>query len=153
MDYECLKILSLNVRGMKDAKKRREIFRWLKRYHGAESSVIFLQETHSEMETEKYWDKDWGSKIYFSHGTNYARGVAIMMPMKFNFEIGNFWADKDGRIVTICLKYNDEYLTLVFYCLSHPNIKYTGFLIVYIHMQRTLSTVFHNKRQMMNFLR
>ena len=113
MDYECLKILSLNVRGMKDAKKRREIFRWLKRYHGAESSVIFLQETHSEMETEKYWDKDWGSKIYFSHGTNYARGVAIMMPMKFNFEIGNFWADKDGRIVTICLKYNDEYLTLV----------------------------------------
>ena len=86
-DFETLDILSLNVRGIADCKKRREIFRWLKRYHKGGESIIFLQETHSTSNTENIWQQEWGSKIFFAHGTNRARGVAILMPMKYNFDI------------------------------------------------------------------
>ena len=74
---ERLQLLSLNVRGIGDNTKRREVFRWLKRYHKGGDSIIMLQETHSTPNSELVWEREWGSKIYFSHGANNARGVAI----------------------------------------------------------------------------
>ena len=92
-------MLSLNVRGLGDDKKRREIFRWLKRFHRGRDSITLLQETHSTCEKETLWEQDWGSKIYFSHGTSNARGVAILMPMKYNFDVCETWKDGEGRIL------------------------------------------------------
>ena len=113
VDKEKLNILSLNVRGLKDGKKRREIFRWLKNFHRGGSSVVFLQETHSEPATEKVWDRDWGSKIYFSHGSARSCGVAILLPMKYNFTITNVWSDKEGRIVSITADMGNESISFV----------------------------------------
>ena len=67
---------SLNTRGLKDNKKRREVFRWLKKFH---DGIIFLQETHSSEKQEHLWKNEWGSDIIFSHGTSAARGVAILL--------------------------------------------------------------------------
>ena len=108
-----LKLLSLNVRGLKDNKKRREIFRWLKRFHSGKDSVIFLQETHSEYSTEGIWDKEWGSSIYFSHGTSNSRGVAILLPMKYNFTVEHIWSDAEGRVIIIKIIIGSEILKLV----------------------------------------
>ena len=113
MAEETIDIISLNVRGLNEGKKRREIFRWLKRYHKGREGVVFLQETHSQKNVEVSWEKDWGSKIFFAHGTNNARGVAILMPEKFNFDIKNKITDEQGRFISITLKIADERYTLV----------------------------------------
>jgi exonuclease III len=113
MVKEQINVLSLNVRGLGDGKKRREIFRWLKRYHKASESITFLQETHTVAENEKTWERDWGSKVFFSHGASNARGVAILMPTKFNFVTELLWRDEGGRILAVCIKSDDFLLNLV----------------------------------------
>ena len=72
-----VKLLSLNIRGLQDSKKRREIFTWLKHNHKGSKSFILLQETHSKKEDELMWKNEWGAQILFSHGTSQSRGVAV----------------------------------------------------------------------------
>ena len=45
------------------------------------SDIIFLQETHSKIETENQWEREWGGKMLFSHGSRNARGVAVSSEM------------------------------------------------------------------------
>ena len=60
MANTCLKINSLNVRGIRNEKKRKTLFRWLKsNYKG----FALLQETHSTVECETEWIKDWGNEV------------------------------------------------------------------------------------------
>ena len=79
-------IFSLNTRGLRDVKKRREIFRWLKRYYKADQGFVMLQETHSIEKDEEIWKKEWGAEIVFSHGSNDSKGVAILFPKNFKSE-------------------------------------------------------------------
>ena len=109
---ESVQLLSLNVRGIGDGKKRREIFRWLKRYHGGEKSIVMLQETHSSDQYELIWEKEWGSKIFYSHGSSTARGVAILMPLHHNFDVTELWKDTQGRILALTLKSDDIHLNI-----------------------------------------
>ena len=46
--------LSLNVRGLRDYRKRRTVFNWLKK-HTHRNAVILLQETHSIEGDERIW--------------------------------------------------------------------------------------------------
>ena len=110
---EQLQVLSLNVRGLGDSKKRREIFRWLKRFHNGGNSITLLQETHSQEGQESIWLNDWGSKIYFSHGTSNARGVAILMPMQYDFEVKELWKDTEGRTMAISLIYDLQTVDII----------------------------------------
>ena len=65
-----LKILSLNVRGLRNAGKRKAVFSYLK---NQKASICCLQETFSKKDDEKIWTLEWGGKILFSHGTIYQR--------------------------------------------------------------------------------
>ena len=66
----CIRLNSFNTRGLCNDKKRRCIFNWLKKSH---VGIIFLQETHSTIDCEDKWAKEYGSKIIFSHGTSKSR--------------------------------------------------------------------------------
>ena len=46
------KLLSLNVRGLSNFKKRRAVFTWCRKQ---KASIIFLQETHSTIDKERQW--------------------------------------------------------------------------------------------------
>ena len=74
-----LSFITLNVRGLNGSRKRRAIFRQL---HNKKSSVIFLQETYSSVSEENNWSTEWGSKIYFCHGSKHSKGVAILFNPK-----------------------------------------------------------------------
>jgi len=78
-------ILSLNVRGLRDSKKRREIFRWLKRFQNGMDSVIFLQETHIVEKEKLIWENEWESDVYLSGYKQNSQGVAILLPKKQRF--------------------------------------------------------------------
>ena len=90
---EKLSFNSLNCRGLADGRKRRAIFQWIKTYH---PGIILLQETHSTVSCENLWKHEWGGSIYFNHGTNSARGVAILIPKQMNLTIEQTFNDNDG---------------------------------------------------------
>ena len=112
-NQDTLQILSFNVRGLRDSKKRREIFRWLKRYHEGAKSICLLQETHSSVSCEHTWQHEWGSKIYFCHGSHNSKGVAILMPLKYNFDITELFKDIEGRILALTITQDDTTFNIV----------------------------------------
>ncbi len=93
-----LNFLSLNVRGLRESKKRREIFRWLKRYYNAKKCFTLIQECHTVKKDEELWKKEWGANIIFSHATTNSKGVAILCPLNVNTSIIEQWSDDEGQI-------------------------------------------------------
>ena len=65
MATETLKLVSLNVSGITNFRKRRIIFTWCRK---RKADVMFLQETHSKKDTEMYWKNEWGTETVMSHG-------------------------------------------------------------------------------------
>lgn len=78
-----LQIASLNVRGIGDKQKRREMFNWLK---AKNISIYFLQEVHCIENTTSIWKAEWGYKTLFSCCSSAKGGVAILFNNNFAFE-------------------------------------------------------------------
>ena len=47
-------IISFNVKGLRDYKKRRKIFNYAEK-HTTRNGIVFFQETHSSREIENAW--------------------------------------------------------------------------------------------------
>ena len=100
-----LKLLSLNVRGLRNVNKRRAIFSYLK----AQKATIFcLQETYSSIEDEKVWAAEWGGKIFFSHGSSHSRGVCILLNPHSTFHLRRVEADSEGRFLIVKVIIDEE---------------------------------------------
>jgi len=69
------KILSLNVRGMRNYEKRKAIFLWISKQN---ADAIFLQETYSTKEVEYFWTLQWKGEIFFAHGSEHSKVVMIL---------------------------------------------------------------------------
>ena len=78
-----IKIISVNVRGLRDTLKRRAVFRHL---HSTYSDYfVAMQDTHSQVGDEPIWQAEWGSRIMMSHGTTCRQGgVAFLIPRRFD---------------------------------------------------------------------
>ena len=74
MNQNTFDIFSWNVRGINGYKKCRKIFNWMVK-HSSVNSIFMLQETHSTLNDEKNWRKQWRGKLFFSHGTSNSTGV------------------------------------------------------------------------------
>ena len=104
------KIVSLNVRGLSNFKKRRVLFNWCRKM---KSDIILLQETHSKLEIEKQWEHEWGEKILCSRGPSNARGVAILFRNGFYINLDSFKADAQGRFLVVKGNVDDNMFTIV----------------------------------------
>ena len=93
-----INICSYNVRGLGGITKRRKIFNFLRH---TDYDVMLLQETHSCTETELLWLKQWKGQIFFSHGTNRARGVCIMFKNKLDYDAQVVYQDAEGRLLVL----------------------------------------------------
>ena len=69
-------IVSLNVKGLNNLKKRKAVFRWITRH---KFDLAFLQETHSNKEIEHQWKNEWAGQVYMSHGSRDSKGCMIMI--------------------------------------------------------------------------
>ena len=105
---EISNVISLNVRGLRNGVKRRGLFHWLKKYHNADTAFIMLQETHSTVETENLWKQEYGSDIFFSHGTSSSGGTAILIPPKNNANVKSVESLKSGRCIAIEIEIENE---------------------------------------------
>ena len=107
---DSIKLLSLNVRGLSNFKKRRAIFSWCRKQ---KADLIFLQETHSSKEREGQWIKEWGAQILFSHGSTNARGVAVLIKNGLDIKIQMNQTDSIGRIVLLKAVIKEETYAIV----------------------------------------
>ena len=105
-----VRICSLNVRGLRNALKRRCLFNWIR---DSDYQLILLQETHSTPDIERFWCNEWGFKVEFSHGSSASAGVCVLFKPSASFEIIKVDRDTDGRILFLLLKINDMLLTVV----------------------------------------
>ena len=101
---ESLNVLSLNVRGLREVNKRRQIFDFYRK----KCHILCLQETHSVQEDEVVWTSEWGGQVYYSHGTNMARGVAILIQKDFPIKIEKTILDNAGRYIVMLLSTGDN---------------------------------------------
>ena len=67
-----LKLLSVNVRGLRDRVKRKKIFQWCK----MSANMIFLQETFSTEDIEYSWKGDWeNAQCFLATGVTTVGGL------------------------------------------------------------------------------
>ena len=105
-----LKIGTYNVRGLGDSAKRRKIFHYL---HKREYDLVFVQESHSTKNAEKFWRSQWGGRIIFSHGSSASKGVLILIKKKVQLKEIKQMKDKCGRWIIWQAQYNDKILNFV----------------------------------------
>ncbi len=92
------KLLSFNVKGIRDGTKRNAVFEWLQI---KKADIYLLQETHSAKDDESSWNRQWGNNAIYSHGTNHSKGVAIFFNPKLDYQIIEQIVDENGRFILI----------------------------------------------------
>lgn len=105
-----VKLMSINIRGLNSRKKRRNMFRWIKRQ---KIDICLLQETYSVHNLENIWRSEWGGQMYFSHGTNHGRGVMTLIRPGFDAKVINSKTDDIGRLLLLELSIQDTIFKLV----------------------------------------
>ena len=113
-----LRLLSLNVNGLRGEWKRRMLFHKLQQ---GNYDIVCLQETHHSCEAEaKQWmqagsgaGSAWLGASHWCHFTTSSRGVAILFSANIPFtnihRIGN---DPEGRVLRVDFTYNDTPFTV-----------------------------------------
>ena len=158
-ETEKLKIVSLNVRGLRAQNKRLKLFKWLKSNHYAD--IVYLQETHSTQLDEKLWTEQWGGEIFFCHGDSNARGVCVMINIRKSSLVHNVQLDDIGRSIMIDLTVSERRLTLVnIYAPNHDDPVFITNLIHLIenqinedHVDKKGGALLHTNRNMKNLLK
>ncbi len=98
-----LTIASLNVRGLRDNTKRREVFNWLRR---KQTSIYMLQEVHYTEKSNDLWAAEWGYRTIFSTYSSNRAGVCVLFNNNFNLQIQRLFVDPLGRFIICDIKAN-----------------------------------------------
>lgn len=67
---------TLNINGCRNAKKRAALLDYINLKH---SSVVFLQECHSDQENQPQWEIEWKGPVFLSHGSSTSAGVVTLL--------------------------------------------------------------------------
>ena len=99
------KLVSLNVRGLRNQSKRGAIFSYLK---SQKATIYCLQETYSLASDEREWSSEWGGRIIFSHGTAHSKGVCILLNPNSIAQFCCVHSDAQGRLIIAKIKIEEE---------------------------------------------
>lgn len=130
-------ICCVNVQGIQNSEKRRDIF---DRLRNQDFKIICLTDTHFDKSKEKIYSAEWGYVSYFSSFTSQSRGVAILFKNNFEFKVKNVHRDHQGNLLILDLEIENHRLSLA--VLYGPNQDNPVF---YQNLQKTL-TRFGNQK-------
>ena len=122
-----VRIVSANVRGLRDNQKRREVFLKYKDV----CDILCLQETHCTNEDLNMWQNEWGGEIYASNHNSQSRGVMILIKKNIPITCENICTDMHGRYIIVNFKHNEEWFLLA--NLYGPNKDSPDFLTEVFH--------------------
>ena len=110
--WNCLKAVSLNIRGLnKSIKRRIKLFRWL---HLNRFDITFLQETYSDPSLEDVWRAEWGGKILFAHGFKHSKGVMILFKPSLNVDFLEITLEEKWTFSNININQDDLCLVNIY---------------------------------------
>ena len=111
--------LCLNVRGLADENKRKQMFNWLKKKN---PDVVCLQETHSTQKEEKTWTMQWNGEITFNHGSHQSGGTCVMFRDKNDFDFQVIHCNVTGRCNIVKIhKEGKQFLLVNIYAPNEDN--------------------------------
>ena len=109
-----LKLLSLNVSGLRNKTKRKTLFRQFRKDN---FDIICIQESHVTKDVIESWRKEWGGEIIYYEGTSHSKGQLILLKKNFSYE---YSIEKQSpRIVAI--RINDEAKETCIFNIYAPN--------------------------------
>ena len=84
----------------------------------ASNNLCFsIQESHSDRDVEKLWQKQWNGRIFYSHGTTSSRGAFIALRKNFEFKLlSPEICDPQGRYIILNIEIIGSPFTLINYC-------------------------------------
>ena len=134
------KLVSLNVRGLSNFRKRRAIFTWCRKQ---KTDLIFLQETHSTKAGEYKWKKEWGSEIIFSHGSSDSKGVAVLIKRGLDIVVEQELQNSNGRsiILKTLIKDKKYLLANIFMVLTKTQTQFDSTKICRQHYEKWILVV------------
>lgn len=105
LDISTIKIASLNCRGLRDQKKRKDVFKFLRE---KQSPIYCLQDTHLIEADNKIIHSQWGLDHILTPGRSDARGVLNLFNKNFEYTIGRIKRDDLGNILVSEIKISNE---------------------------------------------
>ena len=95
---ESVKIASLNVQGLGDSRKRKDVFSYIrdKKYN-----IYFLPDTHFTDRDYSIIRSHWGYECYLNNFGSQSRGVAILINNNFDFKFHSFEKDDCGNLIIV----------------------------------------------------
>ena len=106
-----LRLVSLNVRGLRSNKKKFEIFRWVK---DKKYDICLFQETFCTEDFKHNFQRGWKGKIIHScSNSSHGRGVAILLREGLQGELIDTYSCENGRIALINIKILDTHYSIV----------------------------------------
>ena len=93
-------ITSMNCRGLRDFKKRKDVFGYLRNLN---SNIYCLQDTHIVDNDERLIRAQWGYNISMSQGRTDSRGVLNLFNNNFEYEITKSYKDAVGNLLILSI--------------------------------------------------
>ena len=120
---ESLQIVTLNVRGLRNVRKRKNMFSFLR---GKKYDIICLQETYIVKEDCELWKKEWGGDLVYCEGTKHGRGQIILIRKQFPFD----WKVEKmhDRILALTVTLDENNLTIFNVYAPSTNNDVTSFI-------------------------
>lgn len=112
MQYEGVKVVSLNVNGLSSPIKRGK---FMAKFRKEKNQVVFLQETHLSTEEHEKLKRFGYSNTFYStyHKQSNRRGVAILITNSTKFEPEKEMCDREGRYIMVKGKLEGQKVTLI----------------------------------------
>ena len=86
------------------------MFTWCRK---RKADMIFLQETHSKIESEKQWKNECGGEMVCSHGSPNSCGIVVLIRNGFNCSVQKSIIDPMGRFIILKAYIEDKVYLLV----------------------------------------
>ena len=106
-----LQLVTLNVRGIRNSKKRKCIFKWL---NDKGYDIVCVQESFITSEIINIINNDWNGLSYHCISDSaHSRGVSIFIKNGLDITVNDVHTCKDARRLLINIKYKNQGYTIV----------------------------------------
>ena len=105
-----INLASLNSQGLRSPDRHQTAFSF---YQRNRMDVVLLQETHWTAEMEIQIKCEWNGEAIFNHGSNTARGVAVLINPRLEHIAKQTKCDNEGRILNILVEVDDHTFNVV----------------------------------------
>ena len=89
-------LASINTQGLRSQDRRTNAFTYFQKHR---LDIIFLQKTHWSVDIEIQIRREWRGEIVFNHGTDSARGDAILSNSRLSHRIAHTRRDNERCIL------------------------------------------------------